>query len=171
MLSDIIISRASGRIIKVVQNNKNSRLRLYSLESDGSLKHRATFERKANLTDFAICSDGSRCVVSFFNGFGDPPKFNACDTIDWKKVEDFYKPAPRMLFSPREMAFDSDVITIMRNQTVFICDRQDGSVGEFELPNKLDRSSFVNFIRLGNKVYVYEDRTYGGIGDYLCDDR
>lgn len=73
-----------NQIVKITQNKEETELKVESLEIMGRLTYRTVFKREAPLSDFTACSDGSRCVISYFNGFGRPPKFNACDTTDWK---------------------------------------------------------------------------------------
>ncbi|XP_022685999.1 uncharacterized protein LOC111258760 isoform X1 [Varroa jacobsoni] len=153
-----------NQIVKITQNKEETELKVESLEIMGRLTYRTVFKREAPLSDFTACSDGSRCVISYFNGFGRPPKFNACDTTDWKQIEDYYEvPSEKLRFSPREMSFFEDVVFIMRNQTMFISDRHDNSLTELEIPEKLGHNKLVSFIHVNNKIYVYEDRSSGVI--------
>lgn len=67
-------------MMKIVQNAQNTQILVYSVGRNGNLKYHASFERNAELTDFAVCADGSKCVVSYFYDFGEPPRFSAWDT-------------------------------------------------------------------------------------------
>lgn len=70
------------KLLKIVQNHQESQIEVYSATFDGDTELQATFERQENLPDFAVCADGSKCVVGHFYKFGEPPRLSAWDTRD-----------------------------------------------------------------------------------------